>query len=76
MALDHHDMDRSMEQVLRIGNYVSFIAFANLIRDGIFKKETERKENEEHKQKCIHLHMVCNQNSHAMMPLIEINGCS
>lgn len=47
MALDHHDMDRSMEQVLRIGNYVSFTAFANLIRDGIFRKEKERKENEE-----------------------------
>lgn len=27
MALDHHDMDKDMEKVLKTGNYVSNMAF-------------------------------------------------
>lgn len=32
MALDHHDMDKDMERVLKTGNYVSFNRFVKYIR--------------------------------------------
>lgn len=31
MALDHHDMDKDMERVLKTGNYVSFNTFVKYI---------------------------------------------